>query len=57
MVNDIPEASLRERLLVGQDGDWLVVRVDVRAASVRYVDGVLELTLPKALGPLFLHEA
>jgi hypothetical protein len=51
-----PDPHPPERLAVSQDGECLVVRVDVRAATLRYADGVLELRLPKALLPLFLHE-
>lgn len=45
---DIPAAA--GRVAVSEEADCIVVRCDVRAATLRYgEEGVLELRLPKAL--------
>jgi len=52
-VADTPAAG---RVAVREEADCVVVHCDVRAATLYFKDGVLELRLPKGLLPLFLHE-
>jgi len=52
---DTPAAA--GRVAVTEEGNCIVVRCDVRAATLRYEEGVLELRLPKGLLPLLRPEA